>query len=41
VEVCRPRVEFGVRRDDDEAVYWVRDNGAGFDMAYVSRGRWE
>ncbi|MFZ5861546.1 MAG: response regulator [Nitrospirota bacterium] len=31
-----PRIELGVRRDP-EAVYWVRDNGAGFDNAYAER----
>lgn len=33
----RPRIEFGLSRDGDEAIYWVRDNGAGFDMGYADR----
>lgn len=31
------RVEFGVERQDGTPVYYVRDNGAGFDGAYVSK----
>ncbi|RPJ58980.1 MAG: hypothetical protein EHM23_15695 [Acidobacteria bacterium] len=30
----RPEVEIGGRQEADENVYWVRDNGVGFDMAY-------
>ncbi len=30
----RPEVEMGGRQESEENVYWVRDNGVGFDMAY-------
>ena len=31
------RVQFGVSNENGEAVYYVRDDGAGFDMAYGSK----
>lgn len=33
----RPRIEVGGHSTDEGALYWVRDNGAGFDMQYVDK----
>lgn len=33
----RARVEFGAERSDGKFAYFVRDDGAGFDMAYVEK----
>ena len=27
----RPQIEIGARQETEEDVYWIRDNGAGFD----------
>jgi signal transduction histidine kinase len=33
----KPRIEIGARTEEAENVYWIKDNGAGFDMAYVEK----
>jgi signal transduction histidine kinase len=32
-----PRIEFGMERQQGAPAYFVRDNGAGFDMAYAAK----
>jgi hypothetical protein len=34
---ARPKIEFGQITQGDKIVYFVRDNGAGFDTAYASK----
>jgi signal transduction histidine kinase len=31
------RVEFGVKKENNEIIYIVKDNGAGFDMSYANK----
>jgi light-regulated signal transduction histidine kinase (bacteriophytochrome) len=33
----RARIEFGTEQTNGEQVYYVRDDGAGFDMAYADK----
>jgi light-regulated signal transduction histidine kinase (bacteriophytochrome) len=31
------KIEFGSKHENDETIYFIRDNGAGFDMAYTNK----
>ncbi|MBS1189359.1 MAG: sensory transduction histidine kinase [Rhodocyclaceae bacterium] len=31
------RIEIGGRREDSELLYWIKDNGVGFDMQYANK----
>jgi PAS domain S-box-containing protein len=34
---AEPHIEFGMMREDEKSVLFVRDNGAGFDMAHADK----
>ena len=35
--VQNPEIELGMTQEDENRVYWIRDNGAGFDQTYANR----
>jgi PAS domain S-box-containing protein len=36
-KVASPKVQFGVRKRAEETIYFVKDNGVGFDMKYAPK----
>lgn len=36
-KASQPTIEFGIHRNDTKAVYFVRDNGAGFDSTHANK----
>lgn len=36
-KITHARIEFGCKSENGETVYFIRDNGAGFDMAYADK----
>jgi PAS domain S-box-containing protein len=33
----QPEIEFGLKQENGETIYFIRDNGAGFDMTYAGK----
>jgi len=36
-QAAAPQVEFGKLEQDQKVIYFIRDNGAGFDMTYAGK----
>ncbi|MTI21147.1 PAS domain-containing protein [Fulvivirga sp. RKSG066] len=36
-KIANPHIEFGTKTEDGKTIYYISDNGAGFDMRYVDK----